>query len=132
MARTPLDEAAKEFEAILTGVGDLDTDDLERALQAGADVLIDAWRPRIPRRTGQLSDSPVMETQQKDFTGGVTVAVGPDKRGWYFHFVELGTVHSTAQPSLRPAFDAELDRIAATIASELDTILFSAHGVGRL
>lgn len=127
MAQTPLPQAAAEFEAILTGVGDLSADDLEGSLEAAAEILIDEWRPRIPERTGQLRDSPTFETQHKDLSE-VLVAVGPNKDGWYFHFVELGTAHSSPQPSLRPAFDANIGRMLGAIARELDTLLFT---VGR-
>jgi len=125
---TRIDQASRDFQAEIEAIGSIDVDDIEDALNAGADLLLDDWVPRIPRDTGRLAESAKKETQRKSFRGGVLVAVGPGPAGWFFHFVELGTVHVSAQPSLRPAFDANRGRIADRIANRLGSRL-SVFGV---
>ena len=78
------------------------------AVRAGANVIRDEARRKVPIKTGTLKKS-IVSIQRKAQNGQITFSVTPSKGkpndGWYAHFVEFGTSHSSAKPFLRPAFD---------------------------
>lgn len=78
------------------------------AVRAGANVIRDEARRKVPIKTGTLKKS-IVSIQRKAQGGQITFSVTPSKGkpndGWYAHFVEFGTSHSSAKPFLRPAFD---------------------------
>lgn len=78
------------------------------AVRAGANVIRDEARRKVPIKTGTLKKS-IVSIQRKAQNGLITFSVTPSKGkpndGWYAHFVEFGTSHSSAKPFLRPAFD---------------------------
>jgi HK97 gp10 family phage protein len=43
--------------------------------------------------------------------------------GWYYRFLEYGTVHQAAQPFLRPAWDATVGTISDTIKKDFTAVL---------
>lgn len=78
------------------------------AVRAGANIIRDEARRKVPIKTGTLKKS-IVSIQRKAQNGQITFSVTPSKGkpndGWYAHFVEFGTSHSSAKPFLRPAFD---------------------------
>ena len=78
------------------------------AVRAGANVIRDEARRKVPIKTGTLKKS-IVSIQRKAQNGQITFSVTPSRGGnndgWYAHFVEFGTSHSSAKPFLRPAFD---------------------------
>lgn len=56
---------------------------LEEAVQAGAQVIMDAANDQAPGPNVR------METEEKT-ADSVTVAIGPDKDHWYYKFLESG------------------------------------------
>lgn len=56
------------------------------------------------------------------------VGIGPTKDFWYWFFQEFGTVRHSAQPAMRPAFDAGAQRALKDIGNGLwDAIAKSAQ-----
>ena len=78
------------------------------AVRAGANIIRDEARRKVPIKTGTLKKS-IVSIQRKAQNGQITFSVTPSRGGnndgWYAHFVEFGTSHSSAKPFLRPAFD---------------------------
>lgn len=58
------------------------------------------------------------------------VAVGPSKDAYYAKFQEFGTVHHSAQPFARPAFDSEAGKALKEIGRRL-WVELAARGIGR-
>ena len=91
------------------------------ATRAAANVVRDRARELVPKNTGNLKKSIVSiqrngdklkfnqfsmaQSDQNKITFSVTPSKGHPNDGWYAHFVEFGTSHSSAKPFLRPAFD---------------------------
>ena len=78
------------------------------AVRAGANVIRDEVRRKVPIKTGALKKS-IVSIQRKAQNGLITFSVTPSRGGnndgWYAHFVEFGTSHSSAKPFMRPAFE---------------------------
>lgn len=78
------------------------------AVRAGANIIRDEARRKVPKRSGNLAKS-IISMQRKAEQGQVKFSVTPSKGGnndgWYAHFVEFGTVKMSAKPFLRPAFE---------------------------
>ena len=88
------------------------------ALYAGAVVLRDMARARVPVSTGALKARIIAKSRpirrgvfwasagvaKGEFTSGPRAGRQPRR---YAHLVEFGTAHSAAQPFMRPALDRE-------------------------
>lgn len=107
----------------------------EEALSAGAQVVAEAARQRVPVRTGRLRDSIEWVYAVED---GVPAArVGPGARtrasrreGFWGRFVELGTVErqtrggvprgrGPSRPFLRPALEESRDAVIGLVRERL-------------
>lgn len=80
----------------------------KNALRAGARVIRDEAKDRVPVDTGDLRDSVVVRspTQRQRKHGAALVVVGFEKPiSRRAHLTEFGTQHQPAQPFLRPAVD---------------------------
>lgn len=88
------------------------------ALKEGAEPIRDTAAILAPRHTGDLAGGMTISTTNR--LGGTAggrwqergetehaVAVGPSKDEYYGLFQEYGTVHHSAHPFLRPAFDQQ-------------------------
>lgn len=95
---------------------------LKNALAEGALPIRDDARRLAPRRTGHLARNIDIEVVS-DGPSAAVAGIGPNKSAWYGIFPELGTKHQSAQPFLRPSFDANkrdaLERINDRIRDEL-------------
>lgn len=82
----------------------------DKALRAAAKPIVKDAKRLAPRRTGVLRRS-IVAVKGKDKGGAYaatrTVLIGFKKpASSYAHLVEFGTLHSAAQPFIRPAMDA--------------------------
>jgi len=89
---------------------------LKRAMEKAAEPLEKSMKDKAPVKTEALKKSVQTDTV-KDSRSEVQVNVGPSK--FYSHMIEFGTTHSRAIPFIRPAFDAEKERVVRIFSSEL-------------
>ncbi|MGJ0317715.1 HK97 gp10 family phage protein [Aliarcobacter cryaerophilus] len=101
------------------------------AIRAGANVIRDEARLRVPKKTKELAKSIVSIKRRAEVRNqvkfSVTPSKGKNKAGWRAHFIEFGTSKMSAKPFLRPAFevseskslDATKDYIAKRIPQEI-------------
>ena len=101
------------------------------AIRAGANVIRDEARLRVPKKTKELAKSIVSIKRRAEVRNqvkfSVTPSKGKNKAGWRAHFIEFGTSKMSAKPFLRPAFEASenkslddaKDYIAKRIPQEL-------------
>ena len=79
------------------------------AIRAGANVIRDEARVRVPKKTKALAKSIVSIKRRTETRNqvkfSVTPSKGKNKAGWRAHFVEFGTSKMSAKPFLRPAFE---------------------------
>jgi HK97 gp10 family phage protein len=78
------------------------------AAQAGAQVLYDEVKVRVPVRTGTLSQS-IYQVFSKDNSASKNAVYHISwnaKKAPHGHLVEFGTSRAPARPFLRPAYDA--------------------------
>jgi HK97 gp10 family phage protein len=95
---------------------------VRRAIYAGATVIRDAAREKVPVETGALKKSIVAKANTKR-GGEISASVGVAKKRFvkgkragryprrYAHLVEFGTAHSAPKPFLRPAMDTRIDAV---------------------
>lgn len=89
-----------------------------KAVRAGAIVFRDAVRANAPVRSGVLKRSISVDTVRGSATAGVkfkkVLVKKKGKKGkhksmpFYWYFLEHGTSNMSAQPFVRPAFDANI------------------------
>jgi HK97 gp10 family phage protein len=100
---------------------------------AGEPVVSDAQR-NVPVLTGELLGSiDIRSTLSKRQrrgrakAGDVEMFIGPSwPKGAHGHLVEFGTSKMAARPFLRPAWDANKERVLASIGRELWTAIEKA------
>lgn len=110
---------------------------VRRALYAGATVVRDAARAKVPVQTGALRASIVARasspsTKASSLGGNELVAsVGIARKKFlrgkrkgkyprrYAHIVEFGSRRMAARPFMRPALDTQIDSILGTIAAKM-------------
>jgi HK97 gp10 family phage protein len=83
-------------------------------LEAGAELIAEGARQRVPVESGALRDSIHVDTTK----GEVSVVAG-DRTAFYGHMVEFGTTHSPAEPFLVPAAEAAKVEVAAAVTTAL-------------
>lgn len=102
------DELARELNALPAKVARQTQLD---ALKAAAEPIRAAMQADAPvdlvsRHQEQLYESMTISTVRADGDQSAEIAVGPSRRVFWGLFQEYGTVHHSAQPFARPAFDA--------------------------
>lgn len=119
-----LDEVAKVLKQFPIK---LRTNALRGAVRAGAKVLLEEAKQKVPVRSGNLRDSlSIVKLKSKD-KKWMTYAVTPRRitkkkngvkgivaDGYYGHIVEYGNSKMKAQPYLRPALLKEKEALDAT------------------
>lgn len=90
-----------------------------------------------PRAPGAPDIADNMVISNARFVGGEktdahmqAVAVGPATGFYYSVFLEYGTVHMSAQPFARPAFDAEAPKALQELSRRL-WVELAGRGIGR-
>ena len=102
MYRSRLPQIALELEAVM-----------HAAARAGAELIADSARDRVPVRTGDLRDA--IHTEDGD--GGTYVIAGND-RVFYGHIVEHGGARTPPRPFLIPAAEERrADAVAIATAA---------------
>lgn len=123
MARQKLEvQGAKEIEKVLDDLPDkMREKTVMNATRAGARVIRDEAKSRVPVRTGELRDAITVKTVKKSKRSGEDlVKVGFEKpTSRRAHLTEYGTVHSPAQPFMRPAIDSAAKRAIEKIGKSL-------------
>ncbi len=96
-------------------------DTFRPAAFAGATVLYDEMRLRVPVKSGGLRDAifryRLKENSNKNesvFFIGVNHIKAP-----HWHFFELGTRHMAAKPFIRPTYDAKIAQAAEAATNEI-------------
>jgi HK97 gp10 family phage protein len=92
-------------------------------------------RARVPVRTGTLRNALTLTRTFQNKKTGLTsarVVIGPE--GWYWHFVEYGTIHMAARPFIRPSNEAEAPEYLNRIRGFIPKIerAWSSGGAGLL
>ena len=98
---------------------------IARSLRKGAEpIRVEAGR-MAPRsdEAPHLADTMVIQVSEQTADGAVA-KIGPSKKGFYGTFQEFGTINHSAQPFLRPAFDARqseaLKIVGEVLAAEIE------------
>ncbi len=107
---------------------------LKAALEDAAEPMrakMSRLAPRDPDPI-DLADNIVIGNVRAKSDGGqaATVAIGPAKGFFYGFYQEFGTVHHSAQPFMRPAWDSGVSRAIADIGRAMWTALAS-RGISR-
>jgi HK97 gp10 family phage protein len=109
----------------LDGIASGISDEVDEVLRAKAEEIAEAARQAVPRNTGNLADSIVIEEDtRRGYSGYRVVADARSATGKYnapyAHMVEYGSVHNDPpRPFLIPALD---DRREEIFKSVMDTI----------
>lgn len=109
-------EGADEVIKMLGDMGDAAAGVLDDAAKAGAELVLESAKNRVPVDTGKLRDSLDLKKSK---------VKNPKIKGEYYvtkksgaeHFapVELGTSKMKAQPFLRPAIDENMSEVAKKV-----------------
>lgn len=103
---------------------------VRRAIYAGAVLVRDDARRRVPVDTGALRNAIVAQANAKK-PGEVTASIGVARKQFtrgkragkqprrYAHLVEFGTPKKGARPFLRPAVDTNVDAILDAVAEKM-------------
>jgi HK97 gp10 family phage protein len=109
----------EEAKAVLDKLPETMTAALKAQAKATADRILDGYRQRILAQTKAhktaASARVLDESDEKQFT--VNVPGHPDDPANLSRWLEYGTRHMVAKPSLRPAGDAEHERYKAEMAA---------------
>ena len=87
---------------------------LEAATAAGAHLIADRAKQRVPVNTGRLRDAIHVEADD----GGFAVIAG-DTEAFYGHIIEHGGARSAAHPFLIPAAEESKDEVVKLVAAAL-------------
>lgn len=123
-------EGMKELNKALKQLPDkLQERAIKNAMADGARAIRDEAKRRAPVDDGDLRDSIVVSRtvqvkgRRQSVKGGVVIGIKGAPR-FYAHIAEFGTSRQTAQPFLRPAFDAKqeeaLKRIGPKLGKEIE------------
>ncbi len=103
---------------------------LKDAVRDGGEVIVDAWKAKVPVLDANYQDS--IRVQARATKGGATgiVGVGPirglprnEQPRWYAARLEYGDRSRGAQPSARPAFDTSKQRAGDAIEDKLRDLI---------
>ena len=114
------DDLVKKVDKIVAAV---DGRKQGKRLQEAAEPILERMQQLVPVRSGALRKSLGIALDND----GLTVRIGPigDPK-WRAHFVEFGTVHMSAEPFIRPAFDGEKDQVSKKVAAQLRSDILNA------
>lgn len=120
-------EGLKEFQRALRNVEDGLQKQLRVALNAGAEIIVDAARAQMPRRSGAAAASIRAQSSQREAR-----ILGGSKKAPYVGWLEfggrVGRNKATKRPFIKggryvfPQFGKHRDDVLATIVTELDNL----------
>jgi HK97 gp10 family phage protein len=111
---------------------------VRRVLRKSLEPILTAAKANAPVATGRLRESMVISSQLKrsqrgrrETRTGVTMYVGSGATGKvrhapHAHLVEFGTAHRSPKPYMRPAFDANKEKVVEIQRQELGTEIAKA------
>ena len=102
---------------------------LKEAMKAGAEVIADGARARVPTDTGELRRSIRTTSRASKRTAAASVVVGR-KRTDYALATEYGTQTRSPRPFLRPAFDARKAMAVEEIRRKLKAAIMRVARTG--
>jgi len=97
---------------------------VKNAMAAGARKIRDEAKNLVPVRTGTLKENIVVSRtvkkggKRRSLKGSVVIGIKDEAR-FYAHLIEFGTSQTSAQPFLRPAFDAKHDEALQVIGKKI-------------
>ena len=106
---------------------------LKNASAAGARVIRDDAKRRVPVDSGQLRDSIVVARTFRQrgrrvrLRGAVVIGIKGGAR-FYAHLIEFGTSRRAAEPFMRPALDAMAPKALKAMAGKLAKEINKAAG----
>jgi HK97 gp10 family phage protein len=89
---------------------------VDAAIHEGADIVSAGAKDRCPVLTGALRDA--IHVEEGEVPGEVLVVAG-NRKAFYGHMVEHGTVHSAPHPFLIPALEANRETIVSMVRAAL-------------
>jgi HK97 gp10 family phage protein len=93
---------------------------LADAAKAGGKIVLEDAKRRAPRRSGRLADGITMRVAGRESdVNEVTVVVRPSRKTFWAWFNEKGTKNMDAQPFMKPALEANRDRVRQAIKDKL-------------
>lgn len=101
------------------------------ALRAGAEPIQERaaeLAPDDPETPGSRIKESMMTSVVDQTAIGATAKIGPSRKGFVGQFAEFGTAHQSAEPFLRPAFDANVDEATRIIGETLAAGIEEALG----
>lgn len=107
---------------------------LQDLIHATSFSIAQRIRASVPVETGALKES-ITTASGSGLTGGVTIRPGVIKGRRpevYWRFVEFGTIHMSARPTIRPATEAEVPDVESRVtklASDLERDLTSGGAI---
>ena len=90
---------------------------LEAATGAGAELIAERAKQRVPVNTGALRDAIHVEPDD----GGFAVIAG-DTEAFYGHIIEHGGVRQPAHPFLIPAAEESREEVISLVAAALRSL----------
>jgi HK97 gp10 family phage protein len=88
---------------------------LDAAVKAGAELVEQAAKERVPVRTGDLRDAIHTERVRH----AEYAVVGGDGKAFYGHLVEFGTTRAPAHPFLVPGLEERREMVVALVDAPL-------------
>jgi HK97 gp10 family phage protein len=93
---------------------------VHEALVASADMIANTAKTRVPVKTGKLRDA--IHVQVDKATGEVYVVAG-DKKVWYGHIVEHGSVNQPPKPFLVPALEENRETVINLVERAIQLVV---------
>ena len=115
-------EGAEELEKVLKLLPkELEKKALDSAFKAGANIVAQDAKGRVPVDTGELRDAIVVrKARSRQRSKGIIAVVGIKKpTSRRAHLTEFGTKNAAAKPFLRPAIDIKGQDAIAVIGRKL-------------
>jgi len=98
---------------------------LRQAAVAGARVILDEVKLRVPRATGAAANELIIAYDKETSVPGkiASYLVTWSKKAYYLRFVEFGTSKAAAHPFLRPGFESKKKAAAEAVALSIQSQL---------
>ena len=93
---------------------------IARSLRKGAEPIRAEAQARAPRgdESPHMADTMMISVTEQTSSSAIA-KIGPSKKGFYGMFAEFGTIHQSADPFLRSAFDRMIGLATSLIGTEL-------------
>ena len=114
-----------ELEKKLSSLGEKGEEISDKALDKGAQILLQEAQKRARKRTGLLrSEIKIQRRQTNKGKKYVQVGISTGSKAFYAKFLEFGTSKMSAKPFLRPALESKRQQIQNEIIQEIEKNIF--------